>query len=603
MHDSVKIISKKPEINKKNLTSQRQKTNFSQSPNSSLDHILFLQKTIGNQAMQRMIKSGVIQTKLRIGQPNDIYEQEADRIAEEIGSSQWSVVNSQKEEIQRQVEEEEEKKREEELVQPKLETNVEHSIQRQAEEEKEEILQTKEMQSNILEVTPDFESRIHALKGGGQPLPKSIRAFFEPRFGYDFSQVRVHTDSEGAKLAKTLSAKAFTVGQDIVFGAGQYSPQTSVGKKLLAHELTHVVQQTYAPQGTYYNKIRGKTKRKTLAGSQAMISGYTNRLIIQLKRVYCSERTTITWDDFKKKAPKGASMDASTYSNITPYKWRPQQTIIDTGKDCKIGKRTNKEFQVTLFVTFNKRPKGYLDQIKSWAKGWVKKKGREAHCRSEILNPCKKYFNKKYKKIKKQCKTWSKKCVKAFMKRKISSYPILIDKETIEVKNKKECNAKLLTKCKEVLKKKIYYKYKIGPDEFKANNREECNTVLCEKCKDYYKKGSGKLLKHEQGHYNITCVMANKIKRALDAWAPKFSKEATECGKKRAIGKAKKAFNKQKPSPKETLKTVFKVGIDLWKMAQAAYDLDTNHGKNEGQQKAWTKKINANLPEYKIPIK
>ena len=244
MHDSVKIISKKPEINKKNLTSQRQKTNFSQSPNSSLDHILFLQKTIGNQAMQRMIKSGVIQTKLRIGQPNDIYEQEADRIAEEIGSSQWSVVNSQKEEIQRQVEEEEEKKREEELVQPKLETNVEHSIQRQAEEEKEEILQTKEMQSNILEVTPDFESRIHALKGGGQPLPKSIRAFFEPRFGYDFSQVRIHNDSEGAKLARALNARAFTIGRDIVFGAGEYLPITTKGQQLLAHELTHVIQQT-----------------------------------------------------------------------------------------------------------------------------------------------------------------------------------------------------------------------------------------------------------------------------------------------------------------------------------------------------------------------
>jgi hypothetical protein len=83
-----------------------------------------------------------------------------------------------------------------------------------------------------------------ALRSPGQPLDPATRALFEPRFGHDFSQVRVHTDSQAAESARAVKALAYTVGQDVVFGAGQYQPQTSAGRKLLAHELTHVVQQT-----------------------------------------------------------------------------------------------------------------------------------------------------------------------------------------------------------------------------------------------------------------------------------------------------------------------------------------------------------------------
>ncbi|NIM15976.1 MAG: DUF4157 domain-containing protein, partial [Candidatus Aminicenantes bacterium] len=88
-----------------------------------------------------------------------------------------------------------------------------------------------------------IESNISSLKGRGQPLPESTRTFFEPRFGYDFSKVRVHTDAKAAETAKSINAKAFTTGKDVVFGAGQYSPGTSIGRGLLAHELIHVLQQ------------------------------------------------------------------------------------------------------------------------------------------------------------------------------------------------------------------------------------------------------------------------------------------------------------------------------------------------------------------------
>jgi hypothetical protein len=204
-----------------------------------------------------------IQAKLKIGRPGDEYEQEADRIADKVISMSGPVVQQQaiKEEeeekpiqarplaaqitplIQRQPEEEEE----EEFLQTKpFASQITPFIQRQLEEEEEEELQMQASTSQALEVTPSFEARINAMKGGGQALPQSERDFFEPRFGCDFSQVRVHTDTEATKAAKALNAKAFTTGHNVTFGPGQYAPETSGGKQLLAHELTHVVQQNGA---------------------------------------------------------------------------------------------------------------------------------------------------------------------------------------------------------------------------------------------------------------------------------------------------------------------------------------------------------------------
>lgn len=84
------------------------------------------------------------------------------------------------------------------------------------------------------------------LRSPGQPLDAQTLAFMEPRFGHDFSGVRVHTDAKAAESARDVNALAYTVGRDVVFGAGQHSPRTSAGRRLMAHELTHVVQQTNA---------------------------------------------------------------------------------------------------------------------------------------------------------------------------------------------------------------------------------------------------------------------------------------------------------------------------------------------------------------------
>lgn len=219
--------------------------------------------------IRHILHSTGTQAKLTIGQPNDKYEQEADRVADQVmcmpdPKLQRQPENEEEEEtlqakpiadqitplVQRQEEPPEEE--EEEPVQAKLKDSgmtqrmcsecKDNEAQRQPMEEDEEV-QAKSKAGKTSEVTPAISSGIQSLQGGGQPMSGSERSFFEPRFGADFSGVRVHNDDRAAIAAKSISARAFTLGKDVVFGRGEYSPDSSSGRKLFAHELTHVVQQ------------------------------------------------------------------------------------------------------------------------------------------------------------------------------------------------------------------------------------------------------------------------------------------------------------------------------------------------------------------------
>jgi hypothetical protein len=178
----------------------------------------------------------LIQTKLAIGQPNDKYEQEADRVADQ-------VVDIPDPALQCQLENEEEK----ETFQTKsLADQTTPLLQKQEEppeKEEEEFSKAEEKSGHTLQSNPTFESRINSLKSGGQPLDTSIRAFFEPRFGYDFSAVRVHTDNNASDTAKSINARAFTLGNYVIMGSDEYHPNSRAGRQLLGHELTHIIQQ------------------------------------------------------------------------------------------------------------------------------------------------------------------------------------------------------------------------------------------------------------------------------------------------------------------------------------------------------------------------
>jgi len=114
------------------------------------------------------------------------------------------------------------------------------------EEEKEKEkgpVRTKRAPSASSGSVPDTGATVSAAGRGGTPLPPGVRSFFEPRFGRDFTAVRLHTGADAAAGAQAVQARAYTIGNDIVFGAGEFAPATSQGKWLLAHELAHTLQQ------------------------------------------------------------------------------------------------------------------------------------------------------------------------------------------------------------------------------------------------------------------------------------------------------------------------------------------------------------------------
>jgi hypothetical protein len=194
MGEMVSLYIKKSDVNRDNSDSRMHRTNHSRSMNTSIDRILFFQRTVGNQAVQRLLRSGALQAKLRIGQTGDVYEQEADRVTDEVmRMPEPQAVSQENPYIQRVCLGCEE----EELKHQPIE-----------EEEEEELLQTKEISGQNAETTPDLESRINAIRGNGRFLAESERAFFEPRFEYDFSQVRVHSDSRAANVSEVLNARS-----------------------------------------------------------------------------------------------------------------------------------------------------------------------------------------------------------------------------------------------------------------------------------------------------------------------------------------------------------------------------------------------------------
>jgi Domain of unknown function (DUF4157) len=113
---------------------------------------------------------------------------------------------------------------------------------------KKQPLQRQAVNSQAIEEVPPIVGEV--LRSDGQPIDSETRTLMEPRFQQDFSAVKVHTDSRAAASAKAVNALAYTVGRDIVFGAGQYQPKTQQGQQILAHELTHVVQQAHLTSST-----------------------------------------------------------------------------------------------------------------------------------------------------------------------------------------------------------------------------------------------------------------------------------------------------------------------------------------------------------------
>jgi len=217
-----------------------------------------VQSQFGNAAVSRgvlrALKSGGIQAKLTVGAPGDPYEQEVDRVAEQIMSRTSGPA------VQRKC------------------TACAASAPCEKCRHSAPKIQTKRDSREPIDLAPQTSEGISAL-GGGQPLPAPVRERFEPQFAQDFSGVRVHTGGSAAALAGEIGARAFTYQNNIVFGQGQYGPENSDGQRLLAHELTHVVQQggSNGPdrvQADWLDDVKETASEALEAGSAGISEAY-----------------------------------------------------------------------------------------------------------------------------------------------------------------------------------------------------------------------------------------------------------------------------------------------------------------------------------------
>jgi hypothetical protein len=242
-----------------------------------------LQRCLGNRATSRVLSGVLLQPKLTVGSPEDIYEKEADAVAEQvIARTSLSAASGSDEDNndspgeagraanQRSMQGGVLRRIPLRTLQPTLGNRALARLLQQtfsapatpalsrkcacggdakSEEEcaecseKKSALQRSSARADVadMEAPPIVES---VLASPGQPLATSARSTLEPGFGHEFSSVRIHDDSRAAESAAAVNALAYTVGNHIVFGAGQYSPGTADGNRLLAHELTHTIQQT-----------------------------------------------------------------------------------------------------------------------------------------------------------------------------------------------------------------------------------------------------------------------------------------------------------------------------------------------------------------------
>ena len=173
-------------------------------------------------------------SNLTVNTPGDIYEQEADRVAEQVTRIQ----------------------------QPQLRRTCAcgglcPKCQSGHPGHSHEHLQTKHGRADNPGPIATSPVVHEVLAAPGRPLDSAARDYLEPRFGHDFSRVRVHTDPKAAESARAVNALAFTVGRDVVFDAGQYAPDTTRGRRLLAHELTHVLQQDAGGEGMVQRQTPG----------------------------------------------------------------------------------------------------------------------------------------------------------------------------------------------------------------------------------------------------------------------------------------------------------------------------------------------------------
>ncbi len=275
-----------------------------------------------------------VQAKLEIGPANDKYEKEADRVAKQVVQKLHEPQSAQPQKPQ--------------TSQGQVNREVEEALQRKT------MLQLKG-DGGKMTAAPELESSILRSRGSGQPLSEGIREPMEKAFGgVDFSGVRVHTDGQSDQLNRSIQAKAFTTGQDVFFRQEAYAPGSRKGQDLIAHELTHVVQQKSEGEKTVQMKpvlVENKTYKDD------KIEGLTLTKLEKVEEVKAIAGKSVNVDqedfDFQQYYQESFGKtvviwEGSEYIDCQTNKtWRPQMPNFKwEGRESYVYDKNDKEVQL-----------------------------------------------------------------------------------------------------------------------------------------------------------------------------------------------------------------------------------------------------------------
>lgn len=511
---------------------------------------------------QKSFSTPFIQPKVVVNELNDSHEQGFDSVTDKV------MRKPKQNFVQRKCDECEKYKQK--LRRKPLNQNITSFIQTKSE-------------GNIA-VDNSIAHSVQSSKGGGSSLDTKTLSFMSSRLGNDFSDVKIHTDSEAIKLSRSLYAKAFTVGSDIYFNQGQYQPASTEGKQLLAHELTHVVQQK---------------------GIQPMT----------IQRAEIDYRQ-LTWADFKGTPPKDISYDAETFSDIRYPDLstiKPQITNKATEQDCTrkggAGETKDKQYEAKIRMDSGGiKASAFMSQEKSWVKPLYKDPSEmkrfctaDQTTQTEIAN-CKSAIRTTTSARDTNCKTVSDGCADAVKNNQ--TFTVDIGDEHFEAATKDECK-KIVSKCGEIFGKAITY------TSGKRNNittESACTTQLTKECLQTRQKAADDLLSHEQGHFDITNILTKKLEVDIKTLVDSFAeKTVSVCGKDEAMKQAKDIAAKEvgpkiQDKIKDAQQKVDEIkgyhdaaqNIDVegnLRSTQGLYDTETTHGSDEAEQAQWKTNI------------
>ncbi len=441
-------------------------------------------------------------------------------------------------------------------------------------------------QINPIVVPPIVNEVLHS---PGQPLDTATRAFMEPRFGHDFGKVRVHTDARAAESALAVNALAYTLGRDVVFGAGQYNISTTEGKRLLAHELTHVVQQN----GTSILQRQVDETIPTALSSEAVAAraGEVEQSI-------------------------GSEVAGESESELSPEQIEPLPDVVYVSKDWVPEEEPREEAGIpeagVAAALAGRPPPSIVPQIagpdhpsereaeavsnaivSGLEKGAIPKVSIMPHAGGKFLHRQQIFWDSRNAlnwadfKVKSpkgspfDAETWSGfKMNTPKVQKVVDPWPPLFPDS-----------------CKIGKTSTTKFRAQVSLDISLASLNVRAHM---QPSKSWVKPGkqSPALLHHEQGHFDISHVIAEKTEFAILLWGIQHSGEGEECGKVPARNAAVKAWNKLNPN--KAIQKIFNKGGAVLKQAQDDYDNATGHGVNVAAQQAWLGDINADLPNYKV---